>query len=1411
MEPAAVQEPSIGKFIKISGPISIEDWHMLDLGNGAMPPVLEQESENVLVSAVPSQTHKDGVLLRVTVRLCGREVCALIDCGASRCYLTPQVVLRLGLQPIAESATLELGDGTRVPSSGCLKNQIFTMESQTFSQDFTITQLMPGVDMVLGMTWLESVNPIINWSSHMLYVRSGKMLYPIKCAPAEESTKIGTVKHLDSVATENEQPQDNSLELLVTPQFWDYNDDKRQWRSVHRRDSSTTIVEQLGDNKDEEMQSEFCDRVTVTPRGVLKRNVRTTTGQRQLVSLKHMRKLAKQGETCYLMMLRSFGKLKTQKAQLAAVKTTQRQKRSEQMKQGPAKNFKSSREVMIDVVEQASSEVRSELRNIIHDYQDVFPEKLPKGVPPEREVEHEIATDPDAVPPSRAPYRLGPQEVAEMEEQIKDLLSQGYIRPSCSPYGAPILFVPKKDGRWRMCVDYRLLNRQTKKDKYPIPRIDDLLDKLGRSQYFTKLDLASGYHQIAMKAEDVHKTAFRTTQGHYEFLVMPFGLTNAPATFQRLMNKIFKRELGQFVCVYLDDILVFSSSLEDHVKHVRVALERLLQAQLYGRLHKCEFFKHSVEYLGFEVSSTGIKASVDKVKIVQDWPEPQNVHDVRSFLGLVNYYRRFIRDYSQIAKPLTDLTKDKVKFKWAEDQVAAFNKLKFALTTAPILRLPNFENEFILTTDASSASVGAVIEQDFGRGLQPLAYDSKKLNATESRYSAYERELLGMIYAIGKWRHYLEGCHFIIRTDHSSLRFLPNQPSVNRRIWKWIAILQTYDVTITHIPGVRNPADPLTRRAWQEDRNALQDVKTLDHDLVEKLRVQEDASDQDIQSALDSVFKQDQAQQLDYRGSVEEAIDQSFPAVDSLERVPALYVSESTVELDQTFAEQMLEELKNESPYDEIIQRLQDPNQSSTWVRSEGIFRIQGKVLKIHRPHRDDEIDQDLPYWRTVVPQGGEYRSRILQELHSVPYSGHPGVNTTILRVRHQFWWKGMIADTRDFVLSCPVCQQEKGSHQLPGGLLQPLEIPTAKWDQVVIDFVTCLPDDDGSNAVLTVVDKATKFVYFIPCSTEITGKETAKLFWQVVGSTHGIPSVIISDRDVRFTSQFWQELWRILGTRLRMGTAYHPQSQGQVERYNQVLSQLLQCTIHEVGDSSQWTAIIPTIQFAANAVPNRSTGYSPFFLNFGRHPVTPVQLLDDTVKTRTESVATFLQRLRDTFSTAQKNMTSAAQRMKGIVDRRRRDVVFSTGAWVLLSTRHLKPVGSAKLNRRFVGPFKVIERIGQNAYRLDLPSTWTIHPVFHVSLLKDFRTSRFHPTAATTLPELVPATPTEPRVFNIERILRWRWMVGQRRRKEYLVLWSGYPLEEATWEPTSHFTSPSGLRGLLRRDNPPEDKRLPS
>ena len=333
-----------------------------------------------------------------------------------------------------------------------------------------------------------------------------------------------------------------------------------------------------------------------------------------------------------------------------------------------------------------------------------------------------------------------------------------------------------------MCVDYRALNRQTIRNRYPLPRIDDLLDRLGKARHFTTLDLASGYHQIAVKESDIPKTAFRTQRGQFEFVVMPFGVTNAPSTFQRMINSVFKEELDNFVLVYLDDILVFSTTLEEHIQHIRKALERLRSAKLYARLHKCAFFQHRVEYLGFDVSAEGVQPSPDKVKAVVEWPIPQSVRDVRGFLGLASFYRRFIKQFSLKARPLTDLTCEKHVWQWTTKEEKAFNELKRSLVVAPVLHIPDFDREFVVTTDASLVSVGAILEQNFGQGLQPVAYESRKLNPAETRYSAYERELLGIVWAIGKWRHYLEGKHFIVQTDHSSLRHLPNQPSVNRRI-----------------------------------------------------------------------------------------------------------------------------------------------------------------------------------------------------------------------------------------------------------------------------------------------------------------------------------------------------------------------------------------------------------------------------------------------------------------------------------------------------------------------------------------------------------------------------------------------------------------------------------------------------
>ena len=322
------------------------------------------------------------------------------------------------------------------------------------------------------------------------------------------------------------------------------------------------------------------------------------------------------------------------------------------------------------------------------------------------------------------------------------------------------------------------------------------------------------------------------------------------------MNSVFENELNSFVLVYLDDILIYSRSIGDHWDHLRRAFEKLRKAKLYARLHKCEFLKGQVDYLGFEVGQDGIRTSPEKVKAILDWPQLQTPKDVRSFLGLASYYRKFIHGFSQLAKPLTDLTKDKVKWRWEDKERNSFLALKAAMASAPILRLPDFERQFVVTTDASDVAVGAILEQDFGSGLQPIAFASRKLNPTEVRYSAYERELLGIVWAIGQWKHYFQGpLPIIIRTDHAPLRHLPSQTSVNSRVWRWLAVLQGYNLEIRHIPGKRNPADSLSGQQLSDALVRKSSVTDANAVYVQKLRVPADATDEQIQEALHQLFR----------------------------------------------------------------------------------------------------------------------------------------------------------------------------------------------------------------------------------------------------------------------------------------------------------------------------------------------------------------------------------------------------------------------------------------------------------------------------------------------------------------------------------------------------------------------------
>ncbi|KAJ9523734.1 hypothetical protein QJQ45_020170 [Haematococcus lacustris] len=390
---------------------------------------------------------------------------------------------------------------------------------------------------------------------------------------------------------------------------------------------------------------------------------------------------------------------------------------------------------------------------VLKDFALVFPEDLPAGLPPERAVDHRIDLEPNKRPPVRSTYAMSTCELAELKKQITEMQEKGFIRPSTSPYASGVLFVRKKDGTFRMCIDYRPLNRITIKNKYPLPRVDNLLDRLHGATIFSKIDLRQGYHQIRIAPEDIPKTAFRTRYGHFEFTVMPFGLCNAPATFQRLMNDIFRQELDDCVIVYLDDILIFSRTQEEHAQHLRRVLSLLQQHKLYAKLSKCEFGLSQTEFLGHIITSTGIACDPKKVAAVESWPTPQTVHDVRSFLGLANFYRRFVKNFSDIAAPITALTQadghDKQgKVAWGPVQQSAFEALKKALTTAPVLIAPDPSQPYTLRCDASGIGIGAVLTQGNGPAERVVAYHSRKLLPAERNYPTHEQELLSVVEAL---------------------------------------------------------------------------------------------------------------------------------------------------------------------------------------------------------------------------------------------------------------------------------------------------------------------------------------------------------------------------------------------------------------------------------------------------------------------------------------------------------------------------------------------------------------------------------------------------------------------------------------------------------------------------------------
>ncbi|WVZ71016.1 LOW QUALITY PROTEIN: hypothetical protein U9M48_019643 [Paspalum notatum var. saurae] len=445
---------------------------------------------------------------------------------------------------------------------------------------------------------------------------------------------------------------------------------------------------------------------------------------------------------------------------------------------------------------------------VVCDYPDVFPEELP-GLPPDRDVEFGI----DLVPSTRLrPYRMAPDELRELKVQLQEQLDKGFIRPSSSPWGCPALFVEKKDqGGKRLCVDYRPLNAVTIKNKYPLPHIDILFDRLAGA----KVRLLSNKD----REEDIPKTAFSTGYGLYEYLVMSFGLTNAPAFFMYMMNSVFMNELDKFVVVFIDDILIYSKSEKEHEEHLKIVLTRLREHKLYAKFSKCAFWPKEVSFLGHILSEKGVAVDPSKVKDVLNWKQPETVTEIRSFLGLAGYYRRFIKDFSKTAKPMTSLTKKNAKYLWSSNCEEAFQTLKKPLTSAPVLAQPDVTKPFDVYCDASGNGPGQ------GR---VIAYASRQLRKHEANYPTHDLELAAVVHALKIRRHYPLGntCH--IYTDHKSLKYILTQPELNMRQRRWLELIKDYDLEIHYHPGKANVvAYALSRKAHCNFIEARPTVRVL--------------------------------------------------------------------------------------------------------------------------------------------------------------------------------------------------------------------------------------------------------------------------------------------------------------------------------------------------------------------------------------------------------------------------------------------------------------------------------------------------------------------------------------------------------------------------------------------------------
>jgi transposase InsO family protein/predicted aspartyl protease len=982
------------------------------------------------------------------------------------------------------------------------------------------------------------------------------------------------------------------------------------------------------------------------------------------------------------------------------------------------------------------------------EFKGAFSKSESNRLPPHRDYDHKIELE-SPLPSSYSPlYRQSTTELQVLKQYILENLDRGFIEPAGQvPFASPVLFVKKPDGSLRLCVDYRKLNALTRKDAYPIPRIDELLARVSKAKVFTKLDVQKAFNRVRMAPDSEEYTAFRTRYGTYKSKVLPFGLCNGPATYQRYMNDVLMEYLDEFCLAYLDDILIYSENLEEHEEHVKKVLTRLREAGLQADIRKSEFSVQRTKYLGLILTTKGLEVDPDKVAPLKNWRRPTTVTGVKSYLGFCGFYRQFIRNFGKIAKPLSTITRPTEPFVWTSECEEAFEELRRQLLDIQATYHFNPELPTKLETDASDGvTAGVLSQQHANQQWYPIGFYSHVLAGAEINWEIHDKELSAIVQAFEKWRPELMSCRSRVGvySDHHSLEYFMSTKLLTAKQVRWMEFLSDFNFEIKYTAAKNNQkADILSRR---------------EQDLASQELVKKDSRSRVLLGPA----------KIDPRISAELAqtfIETKLASISSLETEYSPETLREPVDL--------TEELKqvNKDSFSSIRAKL-PPGYSI----ADGLLLYQGRLL----------VERNTPLC-----------TKLITEAHTQKSSAHPGGTKTYQLLAPKYYWVGMGSDCKRFVANCIACKYAHTNQSRQQGLLHPLPIPDYPMQHLCMDFKEFPKDRNGYDCILVFIDRLSKAAVTIPCHKTVDARKTAQLFIQWIYRFGHTPESIISDRGPQFISSFWQEFCRIIGVKIKLSTAYHKQTDGQTEIINRYIDQRLRPFVNYYQDN--WSELIPMMDRAQMTLPHSSIGMTPYQLRYGTEPRnswdwnTP-KTANPREKLNQQEAIQVATRMYDAWKLAKENLEKAQERMQSSVNQHRRAIDWKVGDQVYLSTKNLKvDQPSRKLASQWKGPFRILEKVGF-AYRLKLPEGSKIHDVFSPDvLLKDPET----PLVGQENPKPSGEIIQGEEEWEVDHIVAAKLF---RKTLKYQASWVGHD-PDPTWYPASNFMrSPFKLRDFHTR-----------